>query len=387
MDNAPAFRIAHSLATEARQAAREFHAGVSQPDMALVIFFCSNEYDLDALADELNHLFGDTPLIGCTSAGEFGPGGYCGHSLSGVSFPAAACTIACERLPLLKAFTPAQGQVFAQNLLQGLERAAPSTAPGNTFAFLLIDGLSVREEPVVHALHAALGDIPLCGGSASDGFAFSRTWIFHEGRFHSDAALLLLVSTPLPFRIFMTQHFVAGNERLVVTAADAGRRTVYEINGRPAADEYARVLGLTVGELKPRVFSHNPIVILINGTHYVRSIQQVAADGSMIFYCAIEEGLVLRVARGSDLVANLAQAFTHIREEIGPPQLTLGCDCILRQLEITESRLTGQVGALLNENRTVGFNTYGEQYGGVHVNQTFTGISIGRSILPPEPDA
>jgi hypothetical protein len=25
----------------------------------------------------------------------------------------------------------------------------------------------------------------------------------------------------------------------------------------------------------------------------------------------------------------------------------------------------------------VGFNTYGEQYGGVHVNQTLTGVAIG----------
>lgn len=377
MDTSSSFRIAHSRASDARQAAREFHAGVSQPDMAMVIFFCSNQYDLDALADELNQLFGDTPLIGCTSAGEFGPGGYCDHSLSGVSFPSAECSVACDRMPVLQNFTSDQGQVFAQSLLQRLEKAAPSASATNTFAFLMIDGLSVREEPVVHTLHAALGEIPLCGGSASDGFEFSKTWIFHEGRFHSDTALLLLISTPLPFRIFMTQHFVAGNDRLVVTAADAARRLVREIDGRPAAEAYASALGLRVDDLNPHIFSRNPIVILINGSHYVRSIQQARPDGSLIFYCAIDEGLVMRVARGTDLLANLEQAFTHIREEIGPPQLTLGCDCILRQLEITESSLAGSVGHLLNANRTVGFNTYGEQYGGVHVNQTFTGISIG----------
>jgi hypothetical protein len=193
---------------------------------------------------------------------------------------------------------------------------------------------------------------------------------------------MLLVTTPLPFRIFMTQHFIAGDERLVVTAADASRRTVFEINGRPAADEYARALGLTVDELSPAIFSSNPVVILINGTNYVRSIQQVDTDGSLIFYCAIDEGLVLRVAQGGDMLANLKQAFANIRQEIGEPQLTLGCDCILRNLEITENALEDPVGTLLHENNTVGFNTYGEQYGGVHVNQTFTGISIG---LPTPP--
>jgi hypothetical protein len=39
------------------------------------------------------------------------------------------------------------------------------------------------------------------------------------------------------------------------------------------------------------------------------------------------------------------------------------------------------VGELFQRNNTVGFSTYGEQYGGVHVNQTFTGIAIG---TPPE---
>ncbi len=45
-----AIRTAQSTATDVRQAVQEFHAEVQQPDMALVIFFCSSRYDLDALA-------------------------------------------------------------------------------------------------------------------------------------------------------------------------------------------------------------------------------------------------------------------------------------------------------------------------------------------------
>ena len=84
------FRISHSCAADARQAARELHAGVVQPDMAMVVFFCSSDYDLAALADELNALFGSVPVIGCTTAGEIGTAGYRAQSLSGVSFGAGA---------------------------------------------------------------------------------------------------------------------------------------------------------------------------------------------------------------------------------------------------------------------------------------------------------
>jgi hypothetical protein len=39
--------------------------------------------------------------------------------------------------------------------------------------------------------------------------------------------------------------------------------------------------------------------------------------------------------------------------------------------------LQERVATLFRENYVIGFNSYGEQYGGVHVNQTLTGIAIG----------
>ena len=39
--------------------------------------------------------------------------------------------------------------------------------------------------------------------------------------------------------------------------------------------------------------------------------------------------------------------------------------------------LLDRVETVFLENNVVGFNSYGEQYGGVHVNQTLAGIAIG----------
>ena len=63
--------------------------------------------------------------------------------------------------------------------------------------------------------------------------------------------------------------------------------------------------------------------------------------------------------------------------KIGPPSLILGCDCILRHLETKQRGNRDHIGSLLAENKVVGFSTYGEQFCGIHVNQTFTGIAIG----------
>ena len=370
-------RTAQSCATDTQLAVQEFHAAVAQADMSLVTFFCSSAYDLDVLATEMSRLFSGIQVVGCTTAGEFGPAGYRSHSLSGASFAASSCVAVSGLLDNLSQFNIAQGHSFGQTLLQQLEGKAPQADAKNSFALMLIDGLSIREEPVTHALQHALGDLTLFGGSAGDDLNFSKTSVYLGGRFYSDSAVLVLINTSLPFKIFKTQHFVATEKRLVVTEADPVRRVVKEINGLPAAEEYARLLGVEVAELNPLHFADSPVVVMIDGTDYVRSIQKANPDGSLTFFCAIEEGLVLRVAHGVDIVKNLQQTFDKLHEEIGAPQLVLGCDCILRNLEVTQSGLKDVVGEIFKRNNAIGFSSYGEQFHGVHVNQTLTGIAIG----------
>ncbi|MGA9109662.1 MAG: nitric oxide-sensing protein NosP [Smithella sp.] len=375
-------RTAQSCATEARQAVAEFHATVAQPNMELVVFFCSSVYDLNVLAAEMNRLFAGIQVVGCTTAGEIGPAGYHQHSLSGASFPVGSCVAVSGLLDRLSQFDIASGHEFTQTLLQRLESKVPQAGQDNSFALLLIDGLSLREEPVAHALQYALGKIPLIGGSAGDDQKFEKTFIYSDGSFHSDCAALILINTSLPFRVFKTQHYVPTDKRMVVTEADPVKRIVTEINGLPAAKEYARLVGVDVHDLNPMRFAASPVVVMIDGTDYVRSIQKANPDNSLTFYCAIEEGLVLRVAHGVDLEKNLEQTFDKIRAQIGQPQLVFGCDCILRNLEISQNGLKDRVGEIFRCNNTVGFSSYGEQFHGVHINQTLTGIAIGTAADP-----
>lgn len=370
-------RTGQSCASDARGAAQEFYDAVRQPAMALVVFFCSSRYDLDELAGEINRLFAGVKVVGCTTAGEIGPRDYCEHSISGASFPADSFTVVAGLFERLQQFDLTRGQLFVNGLLQQLEAEAPHSAAANSFAFLMIDGLSVREEPVARTFQNALGNIQLVGGSAGDDSRFVRTWVFFDGAFHADSAVLLLATTPHPFKVFKTQHFVSDDERLVVTEADPQRRIVREINGLPAAEEYARVIGSSVADLSSLRFANSPVVVVIDGTDYVRGIQKANADGSLTFFCAIDEGLVLRVAHGEDLLGNLSASLASLRAAIGAPQAVLACDCILRNLEITQAGLKASVGELFRDHHAVGFSTYGEQYGGVHVNQTLTGIAFG----------
>ena len=383
IDKHSGIRRAHSRAAGARAAAAEFHAAVAQEAMALVVFFCSPDYDLDLLASEIGRLFAGVQVIGCTTAGEIGPAGYLEHSLCGASFAASEFVVVSACIENLQQFDSAAGQAFARDLQQRLAADSGGPPDGNGFALLLIDGLSVREEPVTRAVQSVLAKMPLVGGSAGDGTAFARTRLYFDGRFRSDCAILALLSTRLPVKVFETHHFVATDERLVVTEADPARRIVREINGLPATQEYARVLGVDVAELGPRHFSAWPVVVLIDGVSYVRSIQKAADDGSLTFYCAIENGMILRIARSGDLLENLRQKFAEVRAAIGQPQLVLAFDCHLRRIEICAIPQRERIVDLMLNNHCLGFCTYGEQYRGVHINQTLTGVAIGRGAPPP----
>lgn len=366
-----------SGSTNAAQAARELYEAIYDPEAALGIFYCAPEYDLDALGAALGELFGDMPLIGCTTAGEITPLGYMEGSLTGVSIGGPGLRAVSVRLDDLATFELSDGDELARTALKRL--GSTTGTPPSRFGFLLVDGLSMQEEGLVSAIYRTLGGVPLFGGSAGDGTRFGATHLYHGGKFRSGCAVFTLVECPFPFTVFKTEHFVASPQKMVVTGADPARRIVTEINGEPAGPEYARMVGLEVAELTPLIFASHPVVVSLGGELFVRSIQKVNDDGSLTFFCAIDEGIVLTVANGVDLVANLEAAFSKVRQAIGEPHVVLGCDCILRFIEIGQTGIREQVGALMAANNVVGFATYGEQFNSMHVNQTFTGVAIARS--------
>jgi hypothetical protein len=140
--------------------------------MELVLFFCSSEYDRAVLAATIDQRFRGVQVLGCTTAGEIGPCGCRDHSLTGVSFGSGSFTAVTGHLERMRELEIADGEAFTKALLQELDGVAPSGGDLNTFAFLLVDGLSMREGLLARALQEGLREIPLIGGSAGDGLAF-----------------------------------------------------------------------------------------------------------------------------------------------------------------------------------------------------------------------
>lgn len=371
-----------SQAPDPRKAVAQLHHAIGGPRTAFAVLFFSPQYDVNEIAAAVRDTFGDTPVFGCTTAGEITPFGYINGGLCGIGFPADEFAVTSVLFEDLAHFEVAATLEKTRLAVAEQERMAAATFPGiapmpKSFALLLVDGLSVREEQLVSAIANALGDIPLVGGSAGDDMNFRRTWILHNGRCVANAASLLLVTARRRFVAFKTEHFLNTDKKMVVTGAKPAERTVTELNAEPAAREYARVVGLDGERLTPMTFAAHPVLVRVGGQYHVRAIQKVNADDSLTFFCAIDEGLVLTVAESVDVVHDLERLFDRIRGELGTPDLIIGCDCVLRNLEIEQRQLKPAVSELFMRNGVIGFCTYGEQFNSMHVNQTFTGIAIG----------
>ena len=369
---------AMSGARDVELVAQELARQLIHPHLGFMLFFCSAEYDLQGLGEALEQHFGGISLIGCTSAGEITPQGYGRGCVSAVGFDHRSFSIASGLIDEMERFSLIDAQQLVERLVGDCRNNELAPIKGHSFALTLLDGLSSREEVVLGALSAAFGSIPHFGGSAGDDNHLTHTHVYYGGQFHTGAAVVVLFNTWLDFEVFSTHHIEPCDDKLVVTQADSASRKVYELNAAPAALEYAHLIGVALEDLDMQVFAAHPLAVRIGGQYYVRSIQRVNEDLSLSFYCAVENGIVLTAMRPGPLLANLQAVFDVLRQRLGPLLLTIGCDCFLRRMEIEGADGVESVADFLRSQQVIGFNTYGEQFNGMHINQTFTGVAIGR---------
>ena len=128
------------------------------------------------------------------------------------------------------------------------------------------------------------------------------------------------------------------------------------------------------------VFATHPLVVRLGSAEYVRSIQKANPHGSLSFYCAIDEGLVLTLSKGTrPAAADRKPVFGHPhRSEFRT--WCIGFECVLNRLEAERNQIKHHLSRLHAANNVTGFASFGEQWGSIHVTQTFTGIAIGRKM-------
>jgi hypothetical protein len=365
-------RAATSASGDPLEAVREVASQIDVTESRFALAFVSGGRDMKSIAACLDQELGSLPVLGCSSAGQITARGYENDVLLVLTFPKQH--FRCASI-LIEPLAPLSTTAVAAEV-QRQSGKFRRTAGWNRLGLVFTDGLSRQEDLLVSTLDAVLGDLPLFGGSAGDRLQFEKTFVLHGGRAVSNAAVLLLLETDLPFVGVGFDHFLPADTQIVITDANPDARKVFEINGAPAAHEYARLVGCSVEALSPLIFAENPLLVEYRNQHYVRAISGADEQGALSFLAAIDDGLVMRLGQGQEILDTLRSGLDVRDPRGGRPDFVLGFDCVLRKLEIEQKQLGPQVSDILRQERVFGFNTYGEQQGGVHMNQTFVGIAF-----------
>lgn len=341
---------------------------------ALVLLFGDPAQGLAHAARELRARLGQgCRVVGCSSAGEIGPEGYCAESVVALGLPSESFRVGVCVLR-------DQAQVPVSEWMARLRRLQSDFRPDlrrSSFGILLADALARQEDVLVSTIDAAIPGVPVVGGSTAESIRFLPARQVVDGVEQPGAAVFVLVETDLAVAEVSFANFLPTEQRAVVTAADPHSRIIWELNAEPAAEEYARLAGLHPARLSQSEFARHPLLLRTGRRHHVRAIRAVTPDGGLQLLSGIEPGNILTLGRAVDMTRGFTDAMDALPR---PPLMVLGFDCILRRLALDRAGMTRQMSELLARYRVAGFNTYGEQHSGMHVNQTF----VGMALMPPE---
>ena len=376
-------------AASADDAVADVALAIREARLSQIVAFFSADYDPEALARALEMRFPGVPVSGCSMSGGIAPAGGLDRGLVVIAFPAERFRIVSTILDAIDHLDVERTASAVRALRRTLDpldpcREGEPAASGRRFALSLIDGLTNAEETVVSAIAWALDGIPIVGGSAGDDLRFRDAVLLHGGRIHRKAAVLVLVETEFSVEIFKSDNFEPTQTKFVVTASDGERREVQELNAEPAAREYAMAIGLDPEGLSPMSFAAYPLAVKVGGEYFCRSIRRMNEDGSLSFFCAVDEGVVLTLAEPRDIVASTQAELARLDAVLGGVDLIIGFECVLRRLDAESRQVRHGITDLYRRYNVVGFETFGEQYRAMHLNQTFTGIAIGKSLAVPD---
>lgn len=293
--------VANSHQSDSFQAGQEAVTNALKPlggrTPNLLFVFGSVRFDQEALLDGVVSIVGDTPLVGCSTAGEILTHGPSRRSV-------AVMAVASDKLQTSTGI----GLSLSQNPRQAGQDAARQavsaklTSPHGLIMFP--DGLTGNAADVIRGVQDVLGlSFPIAGGSAADDFAYKQTYQYYQGRAYSDAVVGVLLAGSIAVGIGARHGWQPLGKPRRVTRAMAN--IVQELEGHSAVNLYETYFGQAAQSFKsgslPALSVLYPLGLPIPGEeeYLLRNVLKVDPTGSLIYAGEIPEGSEVRLMMGS----------------------------------------------------------------------------------------
>lgn len=324
----------------------------------LVLFFATREFEGQHLIAELHQAYPKSQIAGCSTAGEILNGQVSDDSLVYIVMAFEHTTIQIA----------ANHDYSNENIEECGHRMADKLYDKDlAHLFLLCSGFSINIDDFISGFKKNSGrDIPVSGGIAADGEAFSRTWVYHNGFYENGIVCIGLYGQALRVSQGCEGGWIKFGLELKITKSQ--KNCLYEIDGEPALALYKRYLG-NLSEKLPSSGLLFPLAIRKNteSTPVVRTILSVdEAKQSIIFAGEIPQGWLASLMRCSNegLIEGARKAACQSAPNTIDATVSIVVSCIGRRMVLGQGsfhELAMARSTMPKMNHIdIGFYSYGE---------------------------
>lgn len=366
-------KIGHSIKQSVTEAVEEAcHDFADRPE--LILFF-SDGINFQAYTEELNRRYPFAVVIGASTFASFSRKGMCREGINIVSFAKGMTVIP----GVIREITRENLSLIYRQRVEDAVNALPQPKDHNTVCFLLNPAGTAGEEAVLDTMDTVLAekDIPLFGGSASSEVCAKGMVSLNGDVYTNSSIFVMLQLNDGRFHITQENIFKPMGKKFRVTKANFERRTLYELDGRNAADAVCEALQISRDQLAEALKEH-PFGRILDDRLLINEVERVNDDGSITAYCRFFEDStisLLELCRPQDV---MEKTFAQLHNAMPHLKFTIAVNCYSRtQMYLQKGWMDSFTDKMAEElGGYIGLTSHGEQYGRYQLNLTLLMLSI-----------
>jgi hypothetical protein len=346
----------------AKMTLKDLPAASPLPTASLVLVFGSvKRFGEAKLQSVLKARYPTAQIIGCSTSGEITAAGVFDDSLQ-------ITAILWEKTVQRVTHTKMSGMQNSFETAAGLAKQLKS----DTLKAVLVysDGLNVNGSELLEGFKSVLGEVPVMGGMAGDGFGFSKTvQLFNETISDGLVIAVGLYGNSLIAATGVGRGWKPYGPPRKVTKSD--KNVVLELDGKPALPLYKMYIGDHSSKGLPGSGLKFPFAVIEEGKRDIEKIRTLLAinndTNSLTFAGNVAEGETVRFCQSTHdrLVEGAGDAAHLVADHASTNQTGLavcvscvGRKGVMAEQVIDEVKLVQQI--LGTQTALTGFYSYGE---------------------------
>ena len=317
-------KTGNSTNANAAAAGREVALQVKEDldNMKMAFVYSGVQYDQKEFIDAISAELPGVPLIGNTSfTGVMTPDGF----ISGEDGFAGIMAISDDELTVGVAGMPKEGtarETGHKVAEKALKAAGKTEAP----AYFYMSAPSGEEEYYLKGITEVIGRVPFFGGTAADNTITGQWLLYTDEMVTADGVSVAFFYTDRPFANKFTGAYNETDKAGIITKID-GDRTLVEINGKPAIQQYREWTGASAEDVAGgNLLSYaicKPLAVKdrLGDLAAIRHPMNGNDDGSMNIgnNLAVNTAVVLMEATVDELISAVGKTLEELNKKIDGP--------------------------------------------------------------------